>query len=159
MDGWTETQRWVEGRFGGGMKVGHVGSCMWRWMARRMGRQAGGGVEWVHLGPERQRHLTMGTHRHGVRGLGGWLSGPGQTMAGPTAGHPFDPTVPFSCATANVICHILFGERFDYQDSQYRHVLRVLSDSFRLESSVAGQVKASCRWACPFTAPCLVFLL
>ncbi|XP_014379041.1 cytochrome P450 2C19-like isoform X1 [Alligator sinensis] len=55
-------------------------------------------------------------------------------------GHPFDPTVPFSCATANVICHILFGERFDYQDSQYRHVLRVLSDSFRLESSVAGQL-------------------
>nr|XP_056713327.1 cytochrome P450 2C19-like [Euleptes europaea] len=55
-------------------------------------------------------------------------------------GQPFNPTLLFSCATGNVISHILLGERFDYQDPKYLQILRYLTDAFQLESSVAGQL-------------------
>ncbi|XP_042300168.1 cytochrome P450 2B1-like, partial [Sceloporus undulatus] len=56
-----------------------------------------------------------------------------------TKGRPINPATLFSCATGNVISHILLGERFDYQDKDFVRILRQLMDSFRLESSVAGQ--------------------
>ncbi|XP_042328404.1 cytochrome P450 2C19-like isoform X3 [Sceloporus undulatus] len=55
-------------------------------------------------------------------------------------GQPFNPATLFSGATGNVISHILFGERFDYQDKDFVRILRLLTDSLRLESSIAGQL-------------------
>uniref|UniRef100_A0A670JQ47 Cytochrome P450 2C25-like n=1 Tax=Podarcis muralis TaxID=64176 RepID=A0A670JQ47_PODMU len=55
-------------------------------------------------------------------------------------GQPFNPAVLFSCATGNVVSHILLGERFDYNDPEYRRILSLLVESFRLESSTAGQL-------------------
>ncbi|XP_077160080.1 cytochrome P450 2C19-like [Paroedura picta] len=55
-------------------------------------------------------------------------------------GQPFNPALLFSCATGNVISHILLGERFDYRDPEYLQILQYLTDAFRLESSVAGQL-------------------
>ncbi|XP_048366845.1 cytochrome P450 2C11-like [Sphaerodactylus townsendi] len=56
-------------------------------------------------------------------------------------GQPFSPALLFSCATGNVISHILLGERFDYQDPKYLQILSYLMDAFRLESSISGQVR------------------
>uniref|UniRef100_A0ACB8FX20 Uncharacterized protein n=1 Tax=Sphaerodactylus townsendi TaxID=933632 RepID=A0ACB8FX20_9SAUR len=56
-------------------------------------------------------------------------------------GQPFSPALLFSCATGNVISHILLGERFDYQDPKYLQILSYLMDAFRLESSISGQEK------------------
>ncbi|XP_042328440.1 cytochrome P450 2B1-like [Sceloporus undulatus] len=58
-----------------------------------------------------------------------------------TNSQPFIPATLFSSATGNVISHILFGERFDYQDKDFVRILRLLTDSLRLESSFAGQVR------------------
>ncbi|XP_066484527.1 cytochrome P450 2C23-like [Tiliqua scincoides] len=55
-------------------------------------------------------------------------------------GQPFDPASLLSCASCNVISHILLGERFSYQDQEYLEVLHMLTESFRLENSVAGQL-------------------
>ncbi|XP_062978045.1 cytochrome P450 2C25-like [Elgaria multicarinata webbii] len=55
-------------------------------------------------------------------------------------GQPFNPATLCSGATSNVINHILLGERFDYQDEEFVQVLRLLSDSLRLESSASGQL-------------------
>nr|XP_020655913.1 cytochrome P450 2C19-like [Pogona vitticeps] len=57
-----------------------------------------------------------------------------------TKGQPYNPAMVLSCATANVVGHILLGERFDYQDEEYRRIVRLLIESLRLESSVAGQL-------------------
>ncbi|KAH0627725.1 hypothetical protein JD844_003861 [Phrynosoma platyrhinos] len=57
-----------------------------------------------------------------------------------TKGQPFTPTTLFSSAAGNVISHILFGERFDYQDKDFIRILRLLRDSVWLESSFAGQL-------------------
>ncbi|KAJ6655110.1 hypothetical protein lerEdw1_006014 [Lerista edwardsae] len=55
-------------------------------------------------------------------------------------GQPFNPASLLSCATCNVICHILLGERFNYQDQEYLEILRMLTESFWLENTVAGQL-------------------
>ncbi|XP_059691119.1 cytochrome P450 2C16-like [Gavia stellata] len=57
-----------------------------------------------------------------------------------TKGRPFDPAMLLSAAVGNAICRILFGERFGYDDEEYRHVLRRLAENFQVESSIAGQL-------------------
>ncbi|XP_042327784.1 cytochrome P450 2C23-like [Sceloporus undulatus] len=57
-----------------------------------------------------------------------------------TKGQPFNPAMLLSCATANIVSHILLGERFDYQDQEYLRIVRLLIESLRLESSIAGQL-------------------
>ncbi|XP_029475595.1 cytochrome P450 2G1-like isoform X1 [Rhinatrema bivittatum] len=57
-----------------------------------------------------------------------------------TKGLPFDPTYIFSQASANVICSIVFGDRFDYEDEEFRGLLKKINESFFLVSSVWGQL-------------------
>uniref|UniRef100_A0A8C4REH6 Cytochrome P450 2G1-like n=1 Tax=Erpetoichthys calabaricus TaxID=27687 RepID=A0A8C4REH6_ERPCA len=40
-----------------------------------------------------------------------------------TKGSPFDPSMSLSQAVANVICSIVFGERFEYDDENFAHLL------------------------------------
>ncbi|XP_047384821.1 cytochrome P450 2B4-like [Sciurus carolinensis] len=51
-----------------------------------------------------------------------------------------DPTFLFQSITANIICSIVFGERFDYQDGQFLRLLDMFYQSFALMSSFFGQV-------------------
>nr|XP_048284611.1 cytochrome P450 2B1-like isoform X2 [Myodes glareolus] len=55
-------------------------------------------------------------------------------------GAPLDPTYLFQCITANIICSIVFGERFDYKDLQFLHLLDVIYKTFSLISSLSSQV-------------------
>ncbi|XP_060638766.2 cytochrome P450 2C20-like [Anolis sagrei] len=57
-----------------------------------------------------------------------------------TRGQAYNPQHLFNCVTANVISHILLGERFDYHDEEYLQTLKQLIDGTRLESSVSGQL-------------------
>lgn len=57
-------------------------------------------------------------------------------------GVPLDPTFLFQCITANIICSIVFGERFDYTDDQFLHLLNLMYKIFSLLSSFSGQVSA-----------------
>ncbi|XP_037057123.1 cytochrome P450 2B1-like isoform X2 [Peromyscus leucopus] len=55
-------------------------------------------------------------------------------------GAPVDPTFLFQCITANIICSIVFGERFDYKDRQFLRLLDLFYRSFSLFSSFSSQV-------------------
>ncbi|KAK2515246.1 cytochrome P450 2G1-like protein [Columba livia] len=48
---------------------------------------------------------------------------------------PFDPTYLLSCAVSNIICSIVFGNRFDYRDSEFLELLRLMHESFWEEKS------------------------
>ncbi|KAK2511237.1 hypothetical protein Q9233_017110, partial [Columba guinea] len=43
---------------------------------------------------------------------------------------PFDPTYLLSCAVSNIICSIVFGNRFDHRDSEFLELLRLMHESF-----------------------------
>ncbi|KAK7801152.1 hypothetical protein U0070_007066, partial [Myodes glareolus] len=55
-------------------------------------------------------------------------------------GAPLDPTFLFQCITANIICSIVFGERFDYKDRQFLRLLDLFYRTFSLISSLSSQV-------------------
>ncbi|XP_071981293.1 cytochrome P450 2C8-like [Engystomops pustulosus] len=51
---------------------------------------------------------------------------------------PFDPTDPLRLAVSNVICSIVFGERFDYEDEKFRTLLYLLKELFLTLSTPLG---------------------
>nr|AUD09117.1 cytochrome P450 family 2 subfamily B [Neotoma stephensi] len=55
-------------------------------------------------------------------------------------GAPLDPTFLFQSITANIICSIVFGERFDYKDRQFLRLLDLFYQTFSLMSSFSSQV-------------------
>uniref|UniRef100_A0A8C6QPY6 Cytochrome P450 2J6 n=1 Tax=Nannospalax galili TaxID=1026970 RepID=A0A8C6QPY6_NANGA len=55
-------------------------------------------------------------------------------------GQPFDPHFKINNAVSNIICSVTFGERFDYQDSRFQELLRLLDEALGLESSVLSQL-------------------
>ncbi|XP_035293985.1 cytochrome P450 2B1-like [Cricetulus griseus] len=55
-------------------------------------------------------------------------------------GAPLDPKFLFQCITANIICSIVFGERFDYKDRQFLRLLDLIFQIYSLISSFSSQV-------------------
>ncbi|XP_004693962.1 PREDICTED: cytochrome P450 2B4-like [Condylura cristata] len=51
-----------------------------------------------------------------------------------------DPTFLFHSIMANVICSVVFGERFSYQDPRFLNLLNLLSNVFTIVSSFYSQV-------------------
>ncbi|XP_037371415.1 cytochrome P450 2B4-like [Talpa occidentalis] len=51
-----------------------------------------------------------------------------------------DPTFLFHSIMANIICSIVFGERFSYQDPRFLNLLNLLNDIFTIVSSFYSQV-------------------
>ncbi|XP_078478504.1 cytochrome P450 2G1-like [Lampetra planeri] len=52
----------------------------------------------------------------------------------------FDPSFLLSCAVSNVICCMVFGERFTYDDKQFLHLLNIISEILKFGSSPLGQM-------------------
>ncbi|CAI5780740.1 cytochrome P450 2G1-like [Podarcis lilfordi] len=52
---------------------------------------------------------------------------------------PFDPTFTLSRAVSNVICSIVFGDRFDYEDKDFQALMKMMNDSFREMSTAWSQ--------------------
>ncbi|XP_036590321.1 cytochrome P450 2C23-like [Trichosurus vulpecula] len=52
-----------------------------------------------------------------------------------TNGQPTDPTFILGCAPCNVICSILFRDRFKYNDEKFLYLLKLLSENFQLLNS------------------------
>ncbi|XP_038189418.1 cytochrome P450 2J3-like isoform X2 [Arvicola amphibius] len=50
-------------------------------------------------------------------------------------GQPFDPHFKINNAVSNIICSITFGERFEYHDSQFQELLRLLDEATSSTSS------------------------
>ncbi|XP_075043083.1 cytochrome P450 2C23-like [Mixophyes fleayi] len=55
-------------------------------------------------------------------------------------GVPFDPTFLLSLAVSNVICSIVFDERFDYEDKEFLSKLALIQETFRIVSSPWAQI-------------------
>ncbi|XP_068106948.1 cytochrome P450 2F3-like isoform X4 [Hyperolius riggenbachi] len=55
-------------------------------------------------------------------------------------GQPMNPTRCFSYAFANVVCSVVFGERFDYSDERFSKLIGIVEDIFRTMSSTWGQI-------------------
>ncbi|XP_075692248.1 cytochrome P450 2G1-like isoform X2 [Rhinoderma darwinii] len=53
---------------------------------------------------------------------------------------PLDPTFYFSKAVSNVICSVVFGDRFEYEDKDFLKLLGLLNETFKGFSSVWGQM-------------------
>nr|XP_057930410.1 cytochrome P450 2J2-like [Doryrhamphus excisus] len=51
-------------------------------------------------------------------------------------GEPFDPVANLNSAVANIICHIVFGKRFDYGDRRLQKLHTCLAEMIYLEGSV-----------------------
>ncbi|KAM7324683.1 hypothetical protein ACRRTK_016988 [Alexandromys fortis] len=51
-------------------------------------------------------------------------------------GKPFDPHFNINNAVSNIICSITFGERFEYHDSQFQEMLKLLDEVTCLEASM-----------------------
>ncbi|XP_053123276.1 cytochrome P450 2G1-like isoform X2 [Hemicordylus capensis] len=57
-----------------------------------------------------------------------------------TNGLPFDPTFFLSRSISNVICSIVFGQRFDYEDRDFLSLLAKINENFVVMSATWGQL-------------------
>ncbi|XP_066532435.1 cytochrome P450 2N13 [Hoplias malabaricus] len=54
-------------------------------------------------------------------------------------GMAFDPTGLFNNAVSNIICQLVFGQRFDYYDHDFQLMLSYISEAVQLEGSTWGR--------------------
>ncbi|XP_062996479.1 cytochrome P450 2F3-like [Elgaria multicarinata webbii] len=52
-----------------------------------------------------------------------------------TEGKPFDPTFIVSRAVSNIICSIVFGNRFEYNDEKFLRLNKLITERFRVTST------------------------
>uniref|UniRef100_A0A8D1U1D9 Uncharacterized protein n=1 Tax=Sus scrofa TaxID=9823 RepID=A0A8D1U1D9_PIG len=57
-----------------------------------------------------------------------------------TEGKPFDPTILLSRSVSNIICSVLFGSRFDYEDERLLNIVQLINDNFQIMSSFWGEM-------------------
>ncbi|XP_042316980.1 cytochrome P450 2C15-like [Sceloporus undulatus] len=57
-----------------------------------------------------------------------------------TKEQPFDPTFFLNCATSNVICSIVFGKRYEYNDEKFLAMMSIINENFNVFSSPWGQL-------------------
>ncbi|XP_053328577.1 cytochrome P450 2A5-like [Spea bombifrons] len=57
-----------------------------------------------------------------------------------TNGAPFSPVFYFKQAVSNIICSIVFGQRYRYGDADFRRLMQIIDDIFQSMSSFWGQL-------------------
>ncbi|XP_001498220.2 cytochrome P450 2F5 isoform X1 [Equus przewalskii] len=57
-----------------------------------------------------------------------------------TDGEPFDPTFFLSRSVSNIICSVLFGSRFDYEDKRLLTIISLINENFQIMSSPWGEL-------------------
>ncbi|XP_066548414.1 cytochrome P450 2J2 isoform X2 [Amia ocellicauda] len=50
-------------------------------------------------------------------------------------GRPFDPQFTINNAVSNIICSVVFGDRFEYSDSRFQDLLRLIDEAIFLDGS------------------------
>ncbi|XP_074077400.1 cytochrome P450 2J2-like [Macrotis lagotis] len=65
-------------------------------------------------------------------------------------GQPFDPHFQINNAVSNIICSITFGHRFEYHDSQFRELLKILDDLTILSTTWESQLFNMFPWIMKF---------
>ncbi|XP_029301772.1 cytochrome P450 2F3-like isoform X2 [Cottoperca gobio] len=99
------------------------------------------GERWRQL-----RRFTLTTLRDfgmGRKGMEKWIQEEGKHLVdriNSTKATPFDPTYFMSCAVSNVICCLVFGQRFSYDDNNFLSLLQIISETLKFGSSPWGQL-------------------
>ncbi|XP_063793790.1 cytochrome P450 2F2-like [Pseudophryne corroboree] len=57
-----------------------------------------------------------------------------------TNGSPINPKHQLHCSVSNIICSVLFGKRFDYQDKDFHSLMHCLQDTFGIMSNPWGLI-------------------
>nr|XP_031537670.1 cytochrome P450 2F5 isoform X1 [Vicugna pacos]XP_031537671.1 cytochrome P450 2F5 isoform X1 [Vicugna pacos] len=57
-----------------------------------------------------------------------------------TEGEPFDPTFVLSRSVSNIICSVIFGSRFDYEDERLLNIIHLINENFQIMSSPWGEL-------------------
>uniref|UniRef100_V9KQY7 Cytochrome P450 2F2-like protein n=1 Tax=Callorhinchus milii TaxID=7868 RepID=V9KQY7_CALMI len=110
-------------------------------ISRGYGVLASSGDRWKQL-----RRFTLTTLRDfgmGKRSLEERIQEEAQnlvTVIGDTQEKPFDPDYPLRCAVSNVICSIVFGDRFSYKDETFLMLMDLVAESVYLVNSPWGQI-------------------
>ncbi len=55
-------------------------------------------------------------------------------------GKPFDPQHAIHNAVSNIICSIVFGDRFDYDNKRFAYLLEIVKENIIQSGSLIGQV-------------------
>uniref|UniRef100_A0A8C8VES7 Uncharacterized protein n=1 Tax=Pelusios castaneus TaxID=367368 RepID=A0A8C8VES7_9SAUR len=61
-------------------------------------------------------------------------------------GHPFDPHFLINNAVSNVICSLVYGERFDYDNKKFQMLLRLHEKALNEESGLLPQLLTAVPW-------------
>ncbi|XP_028319849.1 cytochrome P450 2C31-like isoform X2 [Gouania willdenowi] len=99
------------------------------------------GERWHQL-----RRFTITTLKDfgmGRKGMEEWIQEESQHMRAyihSLKGKPFDPTFLMSCVVANIVCCLVFCERFDYDNQQFLGLLNVLVNVLKFGCSPYGQL-------------------
>lgn len=56
------------------------------------------------------------------------------------AGRPFNPGNFLVHAVSNIICSVVFGDRFDYEDKKFVTLIELLDENNKLQNSIQTQV-------------------
>ncbi|XP_069587683.1 cytochrome P450 2D17-like isoform X1 [Ranitomeya imitator] len=68
-------------------------------------------------------------------------------------GRPFDPFMVITNAVSNVICSIMFGDRFEYSDSSFQRMIYLLKETFELETKPITQLYKIFPWLMKVPGP------
>ncbi|XP_032400728.1 cytochrome P450 2G1-like [Xiphophorus hellerii] len=90
------------------------------------------------------RRFTLSTLRDfgmGRKGMEEWIQEESKHMRARIRtyrGESFDPTILLSRTVSNVVCCLVFGQRFSYEDKQFVNLLAVITKIARFNSSPKG---------------------
>ncbi|XP_059931281.1 cytochrome P450 2C15-like [Gadus macrocephalus] len=108
---------------------------------RGYGLAISNGERWKQL-----RRFTLSTLRDfgmGRKGMEDWIKEESRHLVDritSTKASPFDPTFLMSCTVSNVICCLVFGERFSYDNEHFLSLLKIISQTLKHFSSPVGQL-------------------
>lgn len=57
-----------------------------------------------------------------------------------SSGQEFNPTFKLNAAVANIICSIVFGDRFDYDDERFNTLVEIVNENIKLVGHPMVQV-------------------